>query len=321
MTGRVARLACALALLCAAGLSAHDMWIEPSGFQPAPGTRLAVRLRIGQLFQGDPFPRDPQLLARFAVVGSGGESPIPGVPATDPAGYLVTGSPGLYYLVYASRHASVELDAARFERYLADEGLEKISALRGRRGQSAAPAKEIYSRCAKSLIAVGGDAGAGYDLQGVSAWPRKAAPTDLQGVSAWPREAAPADQRRVPAMAGAPADRVLGLTLELIPEKNPYTLAARQELPVRLLYGGLPLSGAKVAAVPKDQPSRQVAARTDAQGRVRLPLGGPGVWLVKAVHMIAAPQGSGADWESFWASLTFAVPAPRHAAASQPGPR
>jgi hypothetical protein len=308
MIRRVARLACALALLCAAGLSAHDMWIEPSGFEPAPGTRLAVRLRIGQLFQGDPFPRDPQLLARFAVVGSGGgESPIPGVPATDPAGYLVTGSPGLYLLVYASRHASVELDAAKFERYLADEGLEKISALRARHGQSAAPAKEIYSRCAKSLIAVGGVAGAGYDLRGVSAWPREAAPTDLRGVPAWPRSA-------------APADRVLGLTLELIPEKNPYTLAAGQELPVRLLYRGAPLAGAKVAAVPKDQPSRQVAARTDAQGRVRLPLGGPGIWLVKAVHMIAAPQGLGADWESFWASLTFAVPARPTTAVRRPGP-
>jgi uncharacterized GH25 family protein len=109
--------------------------------------------------------------------------------------------------------------------------------------------------------------------------------------------------------AGSGYDRVLGLRLELIPEKNPYTLAPGQDLPVRLLYGGAPLVGAKVAAVPKDQPSRQVAQRTDAQGRVRLRLERPGVWLVKAVHMIAAPAGSGADWESFWASLTFALPA------------
>ncbi len=52
-----------------------------------------------------------------------------------------------------------------------------------------------------------------------------------------------------------------------------------------------------------------MAARTDVHGRVRLPLGGAGVWMVKAVHMIPAPPGSGADWESFWASLTFALPA------------
>jgi hypothetical protein len=282
MSGRIARLAAALALLFAGAAWAHDMWIEPSGYEPLQGTRLAVRLRIGQQFQGDPFPRDPALLLRFAVIGSGtgAETPIPGVPGTDPAGYIVTGAPGLYELVYASRHAAVELDGAKFEKYLADEGLETISAQRAGRGQSAAPVKEIYSRCAKSLIAVGGDAGAG------------------QGVAAG-------------------HDRVLGLTLELIPERNPYSLAPGQELPVRLLYRGAPLAGAKVAALLKGQPSRQVAARTDAQGRVRLPLGGSGVWLVKAVHMIAVPAGSGADWESFWASLTFALPA--RAAARRPG--
>jgi uncharacterized GH25 family protein len=271
-------LAFALALPCAASLWAHDLWIEPSAFMPAPGTRLAVRLFIGQLFQGDVFPRDPKYMVRFAVIGSGGEAPIPGVPDTDPAGFLVSGRPGLYELVYTSSHAAVELDAAKFEKYLAEEGLEQISAQRARGGRSAAKAREIYSRCAKSLIAVGEDAGSGHD-------------------------------------------RVLGLTLELIPELNPYTLAAGQDLPVRLLYRGRPLAGAKVAAVPKDQPGRQTSARTDAQGRVRLRLGSPGVWLVKAVHMIAAPPGSGADWESFWASLTFALPAHPLRPGGSPSPR
>ena len=32
-----------------------------------------------------------------------------------------------------------------------------------------------------------------------------------------------------------------------------------------------------------------------------------GVWLVKAVQMDHAPQGTGADWESFWASVVFQI--------------
>ena len=31
-------------------------------------------------------------------------------------------------------------------------------------------------------------------------------------------------------------------------------------------------------------------------------------WLVKAVHMVQAPAGTDADWESLWASLTFEIP-------------
>ena len=74
-------------------------------------------------------------------------------------------------------------------------------------------------------------------------------------------------------------------------------------MPIRLLYQGRPLEGALVVAVPQDtRTPRQ--ARTDRDGRVTLSLY-DGVWLIKAVHMVPAPAGSGADWESLWASLTF----------------
>ena len=54
-------------------------------------------------------------------------------------------------------------------------------------------------------------------------------------------------------------------------------------------------------------PMEKVSARSDSDGRVRLRLSGAGMWLIKAVHMVPAPQGSGADWSSDWASLTFEV--------------
>ena len=75
----------------------------------------------------------------------------------------------------------------------------------------------------------------------------------------------------------------------------------------RLLHGGEPLAGARVAAVSGRRPAERVAARTDAAGRVRLPIAEPGPWLVTSVHMVPAAAGSGADWESLWASLTFEV--------------
>jgi uncharacterized GH25 family protein len=255
-----------LALLSAVSLSAHDFWIEPSTFHPAPGQRVVVRLRVGQHFRGDPVPRDPALLRRFSLIGpAGGEAPVPGIPGGEPAGYATAAAPGLSLLTYASGRSSVELDAAKFETYLSDEGLEKISALRARKGQSAEPVKEVFSRCAKAVLAVGGGVGGGVGF-----------------------------------------DRVLGLTLELVPEKDPTTLSAGGELPVRLLWQGKPLAGALVVAMPREQPDARVTARTDPAGRARLRLDRPGVWLVKAVQMIPAPaDAGGADWESFWASLTF----------------
>ncbi len=51
--------------------------------------------------------------------------------------------------------------------------------------------------------------------------------------------------------------------------------------------------------------------RTGRDGRITLPLDRAGRWLVKAVHMIEVPDSDpAADWESFWASLTFEVRGP-----------
>ncbi|HEY2290750.1 MAG TPA: DUF4198 domain-containing protein [Thermoanaerobaculia bacterium] len=255
-------------LLSAPALLAHNFWIEPSTLTPAAGQRVAVRLRVGIELKGDPVPRDPALMKRFVAAGPAGDSTVPGVPNTEPAGFEAFVVPGLYTIVYDSGRSPLELDAAKFEEYLRDEGLERISALRARQGKSAAGAKEVFSRCAKALLNVGdGGSGPGFD-------------------------------------------RVFGQRLELVAEKNPYTLAGGGELPVRLLYEGKPLAGALVMALQRDRPDKvdKVMARTDARGRATLKLDRPGFWLVKAVHMIPAPPDAGADWESFWASLTFAVP-------------
>lgn len=109
-------------------------------------------------------------------------------------------------------------------------------------------------------------------------------------------------------LAGAPdagGDRALGFTLELVAERNPYALAPGDELPVRLTYQGQPLANALVVALPRTDPMAALKIRTGKDGRVRLRLPSGGAWLVKAVHMIPAPAASGAEWESFWASLTF----------------
>ena len=64
-------------------------------------------------------------------------------------------------------------------------------------------------------------------------------------------------------------------------------------------------------AINRRNPSEKLSARTDNDGRVRFRLPADGMWLVKAVHMIPAPAGANAEWASFWASLTFELPAAR----------
>ncbi len=244
---------------------AHDFWIHPSSFRPAPDARVSIDLRVGEGFRGEPVARNPDRIERFFVRAGGAEStPIVGVDGKAPAGYWSPAAPGLAWIGYRSRASSLELPADKFESYLAEEGLERIIELRRVRVEGKAPGRERYSRCAKSLIQVGaGDA------------------------------------------ASRVHETKLGFPLELMPEQNPYTLHAGDPFSVRLVYQDKPLEGALVGCMSESDPAAEVRVRTDAEGRAKFTLAKDGVWLVRVVHMVRAPAGDPSDWESLWASLTF----------------
>lgn len=103
------------------------------------------------------------------------------------------------------------------------------------------------------------------------------------------------------------ADRALGLPLELIAERNPYTLKAGDTLPVRLLYRGKPIAGVRVVTFDTQDPKNPSATVTDAAGRAQIALPASGAYLLNAVHMFEPAPGEETDWTSLWASLTFSV--------------
>jgi uncharacterized GH25 family protein len=98
-----------------------------------------------------------------------------------------------------------------------------------------------------------------------------------------------------------------GAIIEIVPLVNPYRLKAGEELPVQILFRGRPLSGAEVSwSAPGVGESFLGTALSDERGIVRIPLARAGAFVIRTITMERAgkPQY---EWESFWASLTFAV--------------
>ena len=117
-----------------------------------------------------------------------------------------------------------------------------------------------------------------------------------------------------------PADRVIGLPLEIVAENDLF--ATNEDTKTfRVLYRGEPLAGVLVAAMRPGTTDTDVTARTDSSGRVQFSLRKGGAWRMAAVHMVAPPSDVDADWDSLWASLTFEVAdsssPPRHDARCQ----
>ena len=277
------RLLAALFCWAAVAAQAHEFWLMPQSFSVPPAEKFLLELRVGAGWPGESLGRNPAYVERFGLIESAAvERPVGGEPGGDPAGVVTAKNAGPAWTVFRSKRSALTLAADKFESYLRDEGLEAIIDTRRLSGTSQAAGRELYSRCAKALLQVG----SGHKT------------------------------------ASAMLKRNTGLTLELIPQTDPQPLRGGGAFTVQLLYLNKPLRGALVKALPQFQagetttpaaapapaPAPQITGRTDAQGRVTLPLSHGGVWLINAVHMVAAPPQLGADWESVWSSLVFEVP-------------
>ena len=262
-----ARLLAAVALtLVSVPALAHDMWIEPSTFLPVPGDIVPIRLRVGQKLLGDPMPRDPQLVKDFVVEESVGA----GV-GKNRARKPVVGRDGG--------------DPAGFVR--PTSGLAVVGY------QSHPSVVDMTADKFNQYLAEEG-------LEAIVAERRR---RHLSGSGARDLFTRCAKALLYTGAARGAQDRPLGFELELVAEKNPYE--TNGDVPIRLTYQNRPLAGALVVAINRLRPDDRLTARTDAAGRVHFHFTPGGLWLVKAVHMVAAADRARADWASYWASLTF----------------
>ncbi len=101
----------------------------------------------------------------------------------------------------------------------------------------------------------------------------------------------------------------LGHRLEILPLADPSAIKPGAMLPVQVLFESKPLADVQVAAMGRRDRKKVTInrARTDAKGRVELKIDHSGEWIVRLVYLRRCVEPEEADWESFWAAMTFGV--------------
>jgi uncharacterized GH25 family protein len=157
-------LTLALLATLARPAAAHDFWVEPAVFQPEVGTPVDVRLREGVGFKGSTLPYINEWFQDFSKVTAAGREDVLSLQGNDPAA-TITMPAGAMLLGYQSNRSYVELDAAKFNSYLEDEGIEYIREERIAAGEDDQPAPEYFVRCAKALLQAGPTGGDIYQTR------------------------------------------------------------------------------------------------------------------------------------------------------------
>jgi uncharacterized GH25 family protein len=276
-------LLCTSALAAALTLAAvpawsHEYWLSPNTYRAVPGRAVALRARTGEGFVGEAkryeLSRTVHLTARAARDFDLG---VVAERGDSLWAWFAPVDRGGVLMAYESTFQPITVDSVKFERYLVDDGLDEPRAARQARGETG-PGRERYRRCAKTWVA-GDDAAA----------------------------------------AATRVTRPVGMPFEIVPLAVP---GDQPVLRVRVLFEGRPIAGALVhawrqplgddaaltPAAARDTMKVASGTRTDADGIAEVPVADAGEWLIGAVHMEPS-RDPVAEWESSWASLTFARPA------------
>jgi uncharacterized GH25 family protein len=115
-------------------------------------------------------------------------------------------------------------------------------------------------------------------------------------------------------------DRRARHPLEIVPQQHPAGVGSERRFAVLLLYEDRPLADAAVVAVSRSAPRRLLRTTTGRDGRAEFLLPESGVWMITSLHMVRSADAEQADWESFWASLTFELPRPAGDSAAPAAP-
>lgn len=260
-----------LALTAASAAFGHDFWVQPTRYWIAPNSTAAVSLQVGHGKDRVRWDSDLRRVTTFRTVGPGGvkdQRSALRIGAVEQDHPVAFGASGTYLLYLTTDFAESELPGLRFTDYAKAEGLTAALAERDRTKMTDRPGREMYTRRAKAIVQVG----------------------------------------PVSASGDAVVMKPLGLSLEIVPEANPYAVDAGDSLPVRVIYEGKPLAGATVKLNNLDFDFRPIEVlKTDAAGRAVFRMPRAGSWQLNVIWSKPI-KSRRADFETTFSSLTFGFP-------------
>jgi Domain of unknown function (DUF4198) len=261
------QMAAGLAFFSAGAASAHDF--QPDRFWIATNAGTNVTRYVGHGSAREISPMPVARITRFYSIGRAGQHDQRAnlrASASIGVSRVRFAVPGLQLLGFETNGTYSDLPGLRFGDYLKDEGLSPALTMRQRLGTTGSPGREIYSRRAKALLQIG--------------------------------PATPGDD--------AIALRPLGMTLEIVPERNPYAAGFDGQLPVRIYYNGRALPGALVKLHNLDNDNHPMEQHvTDASGRTRFRLSNAGIWQLNVIWTRPIKGDPQAEFETVFSSLAL----------------
>ena len=276
----------------------HDSWLVASKNSVKANETVRLAFVTAEVFPISEHAAKPERVAEWVVIHGDERRTVRDyrIENQELAARIHLPKPGTHVIALALHPRYIELEPDQFNEYLEDEKAEAVLGARRARNEQDQPGRELYTKMAKTFIAV----------------------DDTSDDTSYRRP--------------------VGHALEIIPLSNPCRWTVGDEAVVRVLLDGEPAASLRVSSGNEGLPPHTYVSHvtTDSVGVVRVKLTRPGLWFLRT-HTIRPTKGRGstnsakqpstassrtaqrgtsagsgdqsttADWESFWASVTFRV--------------
>jgi len=101
--------------------------------------------------------------------------------------------------------------------------------------------------------------------------------------------------------------KVVAFPVEIIPDRNPYTLKIRDPIRFKILFDGKPVFGVRVKVWNRyDNRTTIQNIYTEKDGTFEARISNPGPWMITVVRMVASKQAD-VQWRSYHGGLVFGI--------------
>ena len=140
---------------------AHEFWIDPLAFQVPDGSAVVAHLRVGQDFEGSSYSYIPRNFRRFDYALSGSVEDVPGVVGDRPALNMVPEGTGLMSVAHVTTDQFISWDPfEKFVSFVEHKDAAWVLDRHAELGLAEDGTREVYSRYAKTLVAIADGVGA-----------------------------------------------------------------------------------------------------------------------------------------------------------------
>ena len=146
-----------LLVLFVINVSAHEFWLQPDKFIYKKGEKANIKFRVGENFEGDNLTGNRSKINFLHLYLNGVKTDISSTLSDnngDSLQYTLT-QEGTAMVVYNGLNSFIELEPAKFNAYLKEDGLRNVISYRQEHNETDSIGQESYQRSVKTILQIG----------------------------------------------------------------------------------------------------------------------------------------------------------------------